>query len=86
MIPLSDGTSYVSYADNILLYRPIYTPANYHDLQGDVNNFFALTDGNNLKFRFVLTLPTSLFAYSRFAYMFHFIYKCASFRLHMGMT
>ena len=28
----------------------------------------------------VLTLPTSQFAYS------HFAYKCVSFRLHMGMT
>ena len=31
-----------------------------------------------------LTLPTSQFAYSHFAYMFHFAYKCVSFRLHMG--
>ena len=33
-------------------------------------------------YRFVLTLPTSQFAYSHFAYMFYFAYKCASFRLH----
>ena len=30
---------------------------------------------------FVHTLPTS-----QFAYMFHFAYKCVSFRLYMGMT
>ena len=36
--------------------------------------------------QFVLTSPTSQFAYSHFAYMFHFAYKCVSFRLHMGMT
>ena len=34
----------------------------------------------------VFTLPTSPVAYSHFAYMFHFAYKCVSFRLHMGMT
>ena len=28
-----------------------------------------------------LSLPTS-----QFAYMFHFAYKCVSFRLHVGMT
>ena len=49
MIPLSDGTMSL-YVDDILLYHPIYTHANYHDLQGDVNNFCAWTDGNNLKF------------------------------------
>ena len=49
MIPLSDGTMSL-YADDILLYRPIYTSANYHDLQGDVNNLCAWTDGNNMKF------------------------------------
>ena len=49
MIPLSDGTMSL-YADDILLYRPIYTSADYHDLQGDVNNLCAWTDGNNLKF------------------------------------
>jgi len=49
MIPLSDGTMSL-YADNILFYRPIYTHADYHDLQGDVNNLCAWTDGNNLKF------------------------------------
>ena len=36
--------------------------------------------------QFVLTSPTSQFAYSHFAYMFHFAYKCASFRPHIGMT
>jgi len=37
MIPLSDGTMSL-YADDILLYHPIYTPADFYDLQGDVNN------------------------------------------------
>ena len=36
MIPLSDGTMSL-YADDILLYRPNYTHADYHDLQDDVN-------------------------------------------------
>ena len=49
MIPLSDGTMSL-YADDILLYHPIYTSADYHDLQGDVNNLCSWTDGNNLKF------------------------------------
>ena len=49
MIPLSDRTMSL-YADQILLYRPIYTSADYHDLQGDVNNRCTWTDGNNLKF------------------------------------
>jgi len=49
MIPLSDGTMSL-YADDIVLYRPIYTPADYHQLQGDVNNLCTWTDGNNLKF------------------------------------
>ena len=38
------------YADDILLYRPIYTSADYYDRQGDVNNLCAWTDGNNIKF------------------------------------
>lgn len=37
MIPLSDGTMSL-YADDILLYHPIYTPADFSYLQGDVNN------------------------------------------------
>ena len=49
MIPLSDGTMSL-YADDILLYHPIYTHADYHELQGNVNNLCTWTDGNNLKF------------------------------------
>jgi len=33
----------------------------------------------------VLTLPTAQFA-SLILPMFHFAYKCVSFRLHMGMS
>ena len=40
MIPLSDGTMSL-YADDILLYCPIYTPADYHHLQDNVNNLGA---------------------------------------------
>ena len=49
MIPLSDGTISL-YADDILLYRPIYTHNDYHLLQGDVNNICTWADINNLKF------------------------------------
>jgi len=45
MIPLSDGTMSL-YADDMVLYRPIYIPVDYHHLQGDVNNLRAWTDGN----------------------------------------
>ena len=34
---------------------------------------------SDVPMRIVLTLPTSQFAYS------HFAYKCVSFRLHMGI-
>ena len=44
MTPLSDGRMSL-YADDILVYHPIYTSADYHDLQGDVNNLCAWTDG-----------------------------------------
>jgi len=40
MIPLSDGTMSL-YVDDNVLYRTIYTPADYHHLQGDVNNLCA---------------------------------------------
>ena len=33
------------YADDILLCRPIYKSTDYHDLQCDVNNLCAWTDG-----------------------------------------
>ena len=35
------------YVDDNVLYRPIYTSADYHHLQGDVNNLCAWTDDNN---------------------------------------
>ena len=49
MTPLSDGTMSL-YADDILLYRPIYTPTDYHHLRGDVHNLCTWTDRNSLKF------------------------------------
>jgi len=49
MIPLSDGTMSL-YVDDNVLYHTIYSPADHHHLQGDVNNLCAWTDDNSLKF------------------------------------
>lgn len=48
-ISLSEGTISL-YADDILLYHPIYTSADYLHLQADDNSLCAWTDANHLKF------------------------------------
>ena len=49
MVQLSDGTMSL-YADDIMLYRPIRSPVDYHSLQLDIDNLCAWTNENFMKF------------------------------------
>ena len=42
--------NYVIHADDLMLYRPIYSAIDYHLLQMDVNNICVWSDDNPLKF------------------------------------
>ena len=48
-VPLSNG-SMLLYADDIMLYRPIYAVVDYELLQLDINQLCSWTDSNLLKF------------------------------------
>ena len=45
MAPLSDGTMSL-YADDLMLYCPIYSAADYHLLQMDIDNLCVCSDDN----------------------------------------
>jgi len=49
MVPLSDGTMSL-YADDLMLYRPIYSATDYHFLQMDMDKLGVWSDNNLLKF------------------------------------
>jgi len=47
---LYEGSSLVLYADDILLYRPVASAADFAGLQSDVNNIHDWTSCNFLSF------------------------------------
>jgi len=49
MVPLSDGTMSL-FADDLMLYRPIYSATDYHLLQMDIDKLSVWSDNNLLKF------------------------------------